>query len=348
VSNTNEALNGFPGRFFLAPTVPKVAEMLALKAWLHADEAVEQVERAGEGNMNCVVRVLTSHRSFILKQSRPWVEKYPAYPAPWDRALVEAAFYQNAFKIPAVAGFLPALLNFDPVERLLMLEDLEGAQDCSRLYALNSPGLAELEQAQLINFLVALHTCTREPDLKSVFANAEMRSLNHEHIFDLPLRPGNGLNLDAITPGLQNLAQELGRDARYTREVKALGKRYLDPDGGQCLVHGDYFPGSWLKARGRIYVIDPEFCFFGQPEWDLGVMTAHLHISGQSQLQIDDSVNQYAAHAAIDRTLIKKFAGVEIMRRLIGVAQLPVVFGLKRKTELLRLSKTLVVGEQFA
>jgi 5-methylthioribose kinase len=322
--------------------------MLALKAWLHADEAVEQVERAGEGNMNCVVRVLTSHRSFILKQSRPWVEKYPAYPAPWDRALVEAAFYQNAFKIPAVAGFLPALLNFDPVERLLMLEDLEGAQDCSRLYALNSPGLAELEQAQLINFLVALHTCTREPDLKSVFANAEMRSLNHEHIFDLPLRPGNGLNLDAITPGLQNLAQELGRDARYTREVKALGKRYLDPDGGQCLVHGDYFPGSWLKARGRIYVIDPEFCFFGQPEWDLGVMTAHLHISGQSQLQIDDSVNQYAAHAAIDRTLIKKFAGVEIMRRLIGVAQLPVVFGLKRKTELLRLSKTLVVGEQFA
>lgn len=322
--------------------------MLALKAWLQADEAVEQVERAGEGNMNCVVRVLTSRRSFILKQSRPWVEKYPAYPAPWDRALVEAAFYQNALKIPAVVGFLPALLNFDPVERLLMLEDLEGAQDCSRLYASNSPGLAELEQAQLVEFLIALHTGTRKPDLRSLFANAEMRSLNHEHIFDLPLRPGNGLDLDAITPGLQNLAQELGRDARYTREVKALGKRYLDPAGGQCLVHGDYFPGSWLKARGRIYIIDPEFCFFGQPEWDLGIMTAHLHISGQSQLQIDDSVNQYAAHAAVDRTLIQKFAGVEIMRRLIGVAQLPVVFGLERKTELLKLSKTLVVEDPFA
>lgn len=48
----------------------------------HADEVVEGVEREGEGNMNCVVRVMTSRRSFILKQSRPWVEKYPGFAAP--------------------------------------------------------------------------------------------------------------------------------------------------------------------------------------------------------------------------------------------------------------------------
>ena len=40
------------------------------------------------------LRVQTAERSFILKQSRPWVEKYPAIPAPEERVLVEAAFYE--------------------------------------------------------------------------------------------------------------------------------------------------------------------------------------------------------------------------------------------------------------
>jgi len=348
VSHADEVLNPFPGNFFLAPSVPKITELLTSNAWLQPDEIVEGVERAGEGNMNCVVRVMTSRRSFILKQSRPWVEKYPGFSAPWDRALVEARFYQTAESLPSVTRYLPRLLNFDASERMLMLENLEAAQDFTLLYAANSSGLADSERTQLVDFLLALHLSARAPGLRSLFANAEMRSLNHEHIFDLPLRPSNGLDLDAITPGLRSLSHDLQRDARYSREVAALGERYLDQAGGECLIHGDYFPGSWLKARGRIYVIDPEFCFFGPPEWDLAILTAHLHMSGHPLVQIDNGLDRYAARAAVDRALIQKFAGVEIMRRLIGVAQLPVVFGLDKKAELLRLSKTLVIGEQFA
>ncbi len=348
MTHADEVLNPYPGNFFLTPSVPKIAGLLASNAWLLPDEVVEGAERAGEGNMNCVVRVMTSRRSFILKQSRPWVEKYPGFAAPWDRALVEARFYQTAENLPGVTRYLPGLLNFDPGERLLMLEDLGDAQDFTFLYAANSARLADSERIQLVDFLLALHMSARAPELRSLFANAEMRSLNHEHIFDLPLRPSNGLDLDAITPGLGRLANGLQRDAQYSREVAALGACYLDHAGGGCLIHGDYFPGSWLKSRGRTYVIDPEFCFFGPPEWDLATMAAHLRLSGHSQVEIDKSVDRYAARAALDRRLVQKFAGVEIMRRLIGVAQLPVVFGLERKEELLRLSKTLVLGEQFA
>jgi len=347
VSHADEVLNPYPGKFFLTPSVPKIAELLATNAWLQADEVVEGVERAGEGNMNCVVRVMTSRRSFILKQSRPWVEKYPGFAAPWDRALVEARFYQTAENLPGVKKYLPALLNFRSAERLLMLENLENAKDFTFLYAASSPGLADSERSQLGDFLLALHS-SRAPGLRAPFANAEMRCLNHEHIFDLPLRPSNGLDLDVITPGLARLANDLQRDTPYCAEVAALGERYLDQAAGECLIHGDYFPGSWLKARGQIYVIDPEFCFFGPPEWDLAIMTAHLHMSGHTQTQIDNSLDRYAARSAVDRMLVQRFAGVEIMRRLIGVAQLPVVFGLERKMELLRLSKMLVVGEQFA
>lgn len=348
MSHADEELNPYAGNFFLTTSIPKIAGLLESNAWLQPGEVVERAGRAGEGNMNCVVRVTTSRRSFILKQSRPWVEKYPDFSAPWDRALVEAKFYETAESWPGVASYLPRLLNFDAAERLLMLEDLEDAHDFTFLYAADSSGLVVAERTQLVDFLLALHQSIRAPELRPLFANAEMRALNHEHIFELPLRPGNGLDLNAITPGLGRLANDLRTDTRYAREVAALGARYLHPAPGGCLIHGDYYPGSWLKARGRIYVIDPEFCFFGPPEWDLGIMVAHLYLSGHAQAQIDHSLNRYADRVAVDRRLIQKFAGVEIMRRLIGVAQLPVVFGLERKMELLCLSKSLVVGERSA
>ena len=41
-----------------------------------------------------------------------------------------------------------------------------------------------------------------------------------------------------------------------------------------------------------------------------------------------------------------QLAGVEIMRRLIGYAQLPVGYGLNRKRELLELSRSLVLEPQ--
>jgi 5-methylthioribose kinase len=45
----------------------------------------------------------------------------------------------------------------------------------------------------------------------------------------------------------------------------------------------------------------------------------------------------------LDRNLTARFTGIEIMRRLIGVAQLPLGYGLDRKKELLELSQALVL-----
>ena len=59
------------------------------QGWLPANESIQEVTRAGDGNMNCAVRVTTTATSFILKQSRPWVEKYPEIAAPVERALRE-------------------------------------------------------------------------------------------------------------------------------------------------------------------------------------------------------------------------------------------------------------------
>jgi 5-methylthioribose kinase len=344
VSRDNQLRGAYPGAVFLTATdIHALAAYLAGKGWLQTGELLRGVTRAGEGNMNCVLRIVTSQRSFILKQSRPWVEKYPNIPAPWDRALVEARFYREVEGNESVAKYMPQLLAFDPAERILMLEDLGDAQDLTFLYSLAATNADSADLKMLTNFLIALHTAFRDSSLAAKVANEEMRALNHEHIFSLPLRKDNGLDLETITPGLSLLARHLQQDDTYCQEVSLLGKRYLCASQGTCLIHGDYFPGSWLKARRRVYVIDPEFCFYGPPEWDLGVMIAHLHLAGQSHASIANVSKHYAESAAMNAGLMSQFAGVEIMRRLIGVAQLPVRFCLERKNQLLELSKNLVL-----
>jgi 5-methylthioribose kinase len=73
-----------------------ITHYLRSKEWIGPREIVRRAARAGEGNMNCTLRVQTSERTFILKQARPWVEKYPQIPAPWNRAEAEARFYQQS------------------------------------------------------------------------------------------------------------------------------------------------------------------------------------------------------------------------------------------------------------
>jgi 5-methylthioribose kinase len=49
------------------------------------------------------VRIRFDRSSYILKQARPWVVKYPHLPAPVERVPVEAAFYEVAAPAEEVA-----------------------------------------------------------------------------------------------------------------------------------------------------------------------------------------------------------------------------------------------------
>jgi 5-methylthioribose kinase len=319
-----------PAQFFLdADDRDGLQCWMLERGWISVSENVLSAARAGEGNMNYTLRVQTNERSFILKQARPWVEKYPSIDAPDERAVVEANFYRAIRLVQVVASRMPAMLAADETARMLMIEDLTPAHDCTDLYA-GAP-LSAADLASLVTYLKSLQTI-RGTDLPPVFANRAMRSLNHEHIFDLPIRKSNGLQLDAITPGLQATSEELRADERYCRRVTELGKIYLSD--GSSLAHGDFFPGSWMRSQAGLRVIDPEFCFVGVPEFDFGVFLAHLHLAG---IEADVDTGD------LDRTLVKGFAGTEIMRRLIGVAQLPVRFDIDEKRRLLELSRTLVL-----
>ncbi len=328
-----------PGTFYLdKDDVSSIHRYLSAVGWLQPEESVCSANRAGEGNMNYTLRIHTTQRSFVLKQARPWVEKYSHIAAPWDRALTEGRFYQRIAANGALSRKMPALLGFDPSARILMLEDAGAAPDFTSIYSEKNIRTSDLRE--LLDYLVALHLTFRDSSLAAEFKNMEMRELNHEHIFTLPLQQGNGIDLDAITPGLASAAETMRSDFGYKERVTALGRMYLGE--GRCLIHGDYFPGSWLRTGAGVRAIDPEFGFFGLPEFDVGVMTAHLQLARLEPGLIDFVRTMYAKAAPLDATLLDGFAGVEIMRRLIGVAQLPLPYGLDEKRRLLDLSRKMV------
>lgn len=329
-----------PDLFFLDPEEPEVLERwLGESARLDDGERVVAVERAGEGNMNCTVRARTSLRSLVVKQARPWVEKYPQFAAPRDRALREIEFYRMIASRPDLASRMPRLVHADPENRILVLEDLGKEGDYSDLYG--GRPLAAGEATALADWLGRLHQAFQGEGSAHDLCNREMRSLNSGHIFFIPLEEANGLDLEAITPGLAQPARRLKEDRTFVGAVHELAELYLAD--GPCLLHGDFFPGSFLRTASGPAVIDPEFAFFGRPEWDPAVFVAHLLLAGQTREAMECFLTAYRPPAGFDETLLLRFAGVEVMRRLIGYAQLPLQTDLAGKRSLLRLARELVL-----
>lgn len=319
---------------------PELTAYLQQRGWIPEEVHVVATGPAGEGNMNLVRRAaLSNGASLILKQGRPWVEKYPTIPAPAERTVVEGAFYVHVRPWLAVAERMPALFGLDVNDHLLALEDCAG-RDLTSLYA--GASVAPSDLGTLAAYLTALHAVPLEAAAQRALANHEMRALNHEHIFALPLRADNGLALDSICDGLEDAARPLRDDEAFIARVHALGREYLEADG-PALLHGDFFPGSWLDTSEGLKVIDPEFCFPGPPDFDLGICLAHFRLAGLPAALSGDLLDRYGHR--YDDARVSAWAGVEMMRRLLGVAQLPLTADLATRRAWLADARRLVLGE---
>jgi len=126
------------------------------QTWLQLNESIKAIEVPGEGNMNFTIRIKTSERSFIIKQSRGYVEKYPQVSAPIDRALREAEFYQLISKDDTLSQKMPKLKGVDKDNHVLNLEDLGNGIDYTFLYQ-NGKVIDVDELEQIMSFMAQLH-----------------------------------------------------------------------------------------------------------------------------------------------------------------------------------------------
>ena len=319
----------FPRAFFLEKDITSVDDYLQQQDWLQENESLVSLEKPGEGNMNFVLRATTNQRSFILKQARPWVEKFPQIDAPIERVKIEAQFFQILETVDSISQCTPKYLGFDNNSFILATEDLGKGADYSFLYNKDSL-LEEMDVERLTNYLSILHKVNVPDDFPS---NMAMRELNHEHIFNFPYLEENGFNLDDVQEGLQSVAMPYKTDASLKKVILECGNIYLSK--GSHLLHGDFYPGSWLKVTDGLKVIDPEFGFVGPVEFDLGVLIAHLVMAEQSSTTIQAALNQYQQPKDFNSGLLAQFVGIEILRRLIGIAQLPLSLDLTAKKRLM-------------
>ncbi|MHA7131382.1 phosphotransferase [Algoriphagus namhaensis] len=296
-------------------------------------EILLSIKPAGEGNMNAVFRIKTNQRSVIAKQSFPFVRKFPQIQAPIDRIHSEYQFLRLIEIVGPIKDRSPKVLAYFEKEHLMILEDLGEGSDFSFLYQKDQQFDQE-KAGELLGYLNHLHQVEAPyfPD------NLPMRKLNHEHIFHFPFQEENGFDLDQVLPGMQDLALKYKKNQELKTIITKLGRRYLSR--GKILLHGDYYPGSWLQTASGTKIIDPEFGFLGDAEFDLGVFMAHLYFAGLQTDQIDQIMTSYIH--PVDHELVSRYAGVEIMRRLIGIAQLPLSHSLDERANLLTKAEELI------
>ena len=298
-----------------------------------------RIEQLVGGNMNLTLRVKWSDESIIVKQSRPWVEKYPHIPAPINRLETESRFYDLMARNLNVKPFFPKKLAYDSESNIMILEDFGNSNDFSFLYNSDTDNQL-LNIDQLINILLGLHS-TPIKEVPYTKNNFQMRVLNHHHIFEFPFLDNNDFDLDTIQPGLQNYSLSLKKDFSLKEKVNKIGEIYLS-NTGDSLLHGDFYPGSWLYVDNGILVIDPEFSFVGHKEFDIAVLLAHLELANFSNDQLIEIVSSISAFSKMNIRLVECFKSIEIIRRLIGVAQLPLLLSLEKKIELIEKSKYII------
>jgi len=298
-------------------------------------EKIRNASVPGESNMNLVLRIETNQGTYILKQAKSYVRKYPQIPAPISRIAIEYHFLKYLNSNPFLASLSPKVLQYDAQNHLMLLEDLGEGSDFLSLYG-GQRQLTSEEIKHLVNYLMHLH----QLQVTSFPNTSAMRTLNHEHIFNYPFLEENGFDLDSIQPGLQEASMPYKTDPNLKQCIQALGNRYLAD--GKVLMHGDFYPGSWLQVSSGIKIIDPEFGGLGDAEFDLGVFLAHLDLSAQAEdlsAQVQKDYN-----LPVDWSLVQQYRGVEILRRLIGIAQLPVSLNLDAKKTQLERARTYLLS----
>lgn len=316
-----------------------------LSAWLRERELISpgdeiSVEQAGEGNINWVRRARVTRgpgagRSWVVKQARPTLERFPEYAAPIERAVREARYYETVGGL-GVGGLCPQVIDFDPEHCVLVLEDLGAAQ---RLDAAMASGADVRDTAVALGrFLGRVHTATHErrDELSKVFENEAMKRLHGEHIFHLPYRPNDFPLSDSVS----ERAQAVWRDEALVATIDRAYARYLgespaSDDVRAALVHADVQPGNVLLSDTGPKLLDPEIAHVGDPAFDVGILLAHLALPGLASGQsaagrgaVDEAWDAYVAEggAALVRfETISVYAGIELLRRTLGAARVAAV-----------------------
>jgi 5-methylthioribose kinase len=324
-----------------------------------------RIEEIGDGNLNTVYRVSDAarpERSVVLKHAPPYIKILgPEYPLSIERLTYEsrALDIYNQF----ARGIVPELYYFDAETAVIAMQDLRDAQvlRADLIAGRVDTGIAE----QIGRFMGTVHSRTYVENLDSTtvqhyrqqFANTTMQSITADYVFTFPYTEHE---TNFWTPGLEPDVQRLKADTDFLRQAAYLKQIFLTAQ--QAVTHGDLHTGSVLVQNNTAKVIDAEFAFYGPVGFDLGLYWAnHLlsYFSHQDTLDVQSALKTAIAKTwhtytlefrTVDTTLKEQtlqqifheavgFAGLEMLRRLIGAAHVKDIEGIADIPKKLRVER---------
>jgi 5-methylthioribose kinase len=305
-----------------------------------------RVEEIGDGNLNTVYRVSDTARpesSIVLKYAPPYIKVLgPDYPLSTERLTYESRALDVYNRL--VSGTSPARYNFDAEAAVIAMEDLRNARVLRADLIAGTVDIAIAEQ--IGRFMGIVHSQTYVDNVdretaqhyKRQFANTTMQSITADYVFTFPYTEHE---TNFWTPGLASDVQQLKTDTDFLRQAAHLKQIFLTAQQG--VTHGDLHTGSVLLQNDTAKVIDAEFAFYGPVGFDLGLYWANYllsYFSHQDTLSVQSALKTairqtwrtYTAEFKMVDARLKArtlqnifhdavgFAGLEMLRRLIGAA----------------------------
>lgn len=305
-----------------------------------------RIEEIGDGNLNTVYRVSDAarpERSLVLKHAPPYIKILgPDYPLSTERLTYESRALEIYNQL--VSGTVPAQYDFDEERAVIAMEDLRDASVLRDDLISGSVDTAVAEQVG--RFMGIVHSQTYVNNVpeataqhyRQQFANTTMQSITADYVFTFPFTEHE---TNFWTPGLEPDVQQLKADTDFLQQTAHLKHIFLTAQQG--VTHGDLHTGSILVQDNTAKVIDAEFAFYGPVGFDIGLYWANYflsffshqdtsHVQSELKTAIMQTWYTYTAEFKLTDSGLKAetlqnvfryaigFAGLEVLRRLIGAA----------------------------
>jgi 5-methylthioribose kinase len=333
---------------------------------------VTRTTEVGDGNLNRVFRVGSTSSSVVVKQALPYLKVAGTdWPLTRNRAQIERRALVEHGKL--VPGQVPGVVHFDETLSAIVLEDLQNYTSWRDLLiaGVPTPGVASrmgrYSAGVLLGTSHVIQRSVKRRDLRDRFGYSELCLVTEELVFTAPFTdsPTNRFD-DAAAP----IAAELRRDRALRTAAAEL--RYAFRTRDEALIHGDLHTGSVLVGANDSRVIDLEFALFGPIGFDVGLLLANLAMSS-----IAHEVQGHAAYAGEVRSYVRdfwlsfteeckciwqpsepwfhrfiagiladaaQFAGLEMIRRVVGMAHVEDIDSLAPEPRLVAQSLTIDGG----
>ena len=281
-----------------------------------------ELEALPGGSLNRVFRLRDARgKTLVLKQAPPRAALAPEIALDPGRLRFEAAALRALAPQGALAAVngrdarTPTLLAGVEHAHLLAIEDLGQRPDLADVAA--SGRLTDTHLDAVGAFVGRLHRISAgRPELSPRFDNAAVQQTRHR------------VQYSAVSGFCRRAG--LADSAALGQHAEALGRRLLRP--GRCLIMGDLWPRSVLVGDPQLYLLDWEFCHWGNPLQDLAHLATHLWIIARArdmdgQRWIDRFLSSYldalgpARECLLDAQLVVDCAvhfGAEVLMRTSG------------------------------